>query len=134
MADVGLTKEQVIGVCPELADPRLTSDQWTTVLELAQAQLNPGLNGLGSVARANMAGRYLAAHLALKNYPAGGASSVGGGLGTISSVQVGGVSKTFRTPGVVDTLTMSEADFLTTGPGREYLRLVRIWSGRVVAV
>ena len=135
MADVGLTKAQVIGVCGELADPRLTADQWTLVLELAQAQLNPGENGFGSVTKANYAGRYLAAHIALRLLAmatTGGSS--GGGVGSLSSVTVGNVSKVFRTPGAVDTVRVQDADFLNTVPGREYLRLMRLWSGRVVAV
>lgn len=135
MADVGLTKAQVIGVCGELADPRLTSDQWTLVLELAQAQLNPGENGFGSVTKANYAGRYLAAHIALRllAMAATGGSS-GGGVGSLSSVTVGNVSKVFRTPGAVDTVSVQEAEYLGTVPGREFLRLMRQWAGRVVAV
>jgi len=135
VADVGLTKTQVVAVCGELADPRLTADQWTLVLELAQAELNPGYNGFGSTTKANIAGRYLAAHKALRmlqSAAAGGAA--GGGVGPLSSVTVGQVSKVWRTPGAVDQASMAEADLLGTVPGREYVRLVRLWAGRVVAV
>ncbi len=137
MADVGLTKEQVIAVCPALGGSALTPDEWTSLLEVTQAQLNPNFNGLGSVTKANIVGRYLAAHLGLRvvqSKSAGAGGAAGGGFGSLSSVQVGGVSKTYRTPGVVDTVSLSQADFLGTVPGREYLRLVQLWSGRVVAV
>lgn len=132
MADVGLTKAQIIGVCAELSTATLTDDDWALIIELTQAELNPSLNGFGSTTRANIAGRYLGAHKALKllkTKVTGGSST--GGAGPLSSVTVGGVSKTFRTPGTVDQVAVHESDLLTTAPGREYLRLMRLWSGRV---
>ena len=136
MADVGLTKEQVIAVCGALADPALTSGEWAVVLEITSARLNPGFNGWGNVRRANIAGRYLAAHIALKMLAAkttGGAS--GGAAGPLVGVTVGRVSKTFAGPSTSSSGgSASDDDLRTTAPGRQYLALRAVWPGRVAAV
>ena len=135
MADVGLTSEQVIAVCAELADPALSTEEWDLLIELTQAEINPGANAFATVARANIAARYLCAHKAVKFIASRRTgSSIGGAAGPLSSVTVGAISKTFRTPGTVDAGSSVDAEFQTTAPGREYLRLVRLWCGRVFAI
>ena len=132
MADVGLTKAQIIAVCGELADPALSTEEWETIIEIAQAQLNPNLNGFGSVKKANIAGRFLGAHLGLKMKAAKNAGAgIGGVSGPLASVTVGQVSKSFSTSGNVDAGGGAAADLQSTTPGREYARLIRVWAGRI---
>lgn len=135
MADVGLTKEQVIGVCGELAGSALTDDEWDLQIELTQLEINPGANAFNGEVRANVAARWLCAHKALKYLASKRVGAgLGGPAGPLSSVTVGQISKTFRTPGNVDAGSSADAEFQSTAPGREYLRLVRLWCGRAFAI
>lgn len=128
---ITLTKEQVIAVAAEFAGSRLTNDQWDTVLLLTNEQTN--VAAFPSETKANIAQRYLAAHIAsgLTTSTAPG-SGVGGAAGPLSSVTVGSVSKTFRTGSNVDSVSSIGAAFMGTSYGREYLRLVRTWCPRIV--
>ena len=128
---VPLTQGDVLAVAAELATPPLTLNQWTLVLERANTEVNE--DAFGNAYRAGMAGRYFAAHLALKlrasAAPGFGASSPAGPL---VSVQVGQVSKSFDTSGA--STWSQQAELRSTAYGREYLRLVRLWCNAGFAV
>ena len=128
---ITITKAEVIAIAAEFADPRLTSDQWATVLLLTSEQVN--VSAFPSQVKADLAARYLAAHIATKlkaNEAAG--SGNGGAQGPLSSVTVGSVSKTFRTSSAVDSVSSQAAELMSTSYGREYYRLVRLWCPRIV--
>lgn len=128
---ITITKVEVIAIAAEFAGARLTDAQWDTVLLLTNEQMN--VAAFPSQVKADIAARYLAAHIAsgLTTTTAPG-SGVGGAAGPLASVSVGSVSKTFRTGGNVDSVSSIGAAFMSTSYGREYLRLVRTWCPRIV--
>lgn len=131
---VPLTQPEVEGVARELVNPPLSSDQWALVLLRATQEVNEA--EFGNAYRANMAARYLGAHLAVKvrasSTPGFGLSSPAGPL---ASVQVGQVSKSYDTSGAsMATWAQQSEELRSTVYGREYLRLVRTWCGRGFAV
>lgn len=131
---VPITQGDVLAVAAELANPPLTLNQWTLVLQRANTEVNE--DAFGNAYRAGMAARYFAAHLALKvrasAAPGFGASSPAGPL---ASVQVGQVSKSFDTSGAsMSTWSQQAEELRSTAYGREYLRLVRLWCNAGFAV
>lgn len=126
-----ITKVEVIAVAGELAGTALTDPQWETVLLLTNEQCNVG--AFPSQIKADLAARYLAAHIGvkLKQGMASGAGA-GGASGPLSSITVGDVSKTFRTSGAVDQVAATSAELLGTAYGREYYRLMRLWAPRMI--
>jgi hypothetical protein len=130
MAQVTTTKLQVIAVAAELADPALSADQWALVLSMVREEVN--VAAYPTPAKADMAALYLAAHKAVKTVVA---KKVGSGasaeVGTVSSVTVGSVTKSYTKNLLSLTTSLNEREFLTTTYGREYLRLARQWVQRM---
>jgi hypothetical protein len=122
-------KDDVIAYpAPELTGAVLTDPEWAGVLEQVDAQVSAA--GWGTQERADMGGKWLAAHLAtkLKESKAGGAS--GGASGPLTGVTVGQVSKTFAAPNTSTTST-SDSVLMTTSYGQEYIRLRRLFGIRM---
>lgn len=127
---ITITKVEVIAIAAEFAGTALTDAQWATVLLLTGEQIN--VAAYPSQMKADLSARYLAAHYAAKlKAAASPGSGIGGAAGPLSSVTVGQVSKTFRTPGTVDASSSQAADLQTTSYGREHLRLARMWCPRM---
>lgn len=114
-----IDKADVLLVAGELSG--LTDSQWDDVLSDVDTEVN--VEAFGSQAKADRAGKQLAAHLATERY---GTSGGGGAAGPLQSVTVGPVSKTFAAP--PDRVKQSQ--FSGTKYGREYLRLVRLFCAR----
>lgn len=134
MTAVSVTKEQIIAVAGEFADPALTSDQWALVVERVALEVND--EGWPSPARASMAARYLGAHFASK-LKASMTPGAGGSIpaGPVASVTVGAVSKSYDTSGAsMATWSQAAEELRSTAYGREYLRLVRLWAARTLVV
>ena len=114
-----IDKADVLLIAPELS--AVTDAQWEDVL--ADVDDEVSVTAFGGQARADRAGKQLAAHLATDRY---GTSGGGGAAGPLQSVSVGPVSKTYASPGAVQS-----SQFGGTKYGREYLRLVRLFCARV---
>lgn len=128
-----ITKTEVQAIAGELAGSALSDPEWAVVLDLTDAEIN--VSAFGSQSKGDMAARYLAAHkavrfLASKTTGAGSSAPAG----PLTGVTVGPVSKTFAQPVTMTTGPASSAELQTTSYGREYLRLVRLWSQRVVSL
>lgn len=134
-----ITKADVIAVAGELAGNGtgtppvgLTDDQWTLVLLLTAEQV--AVSAFHSVVKANLAARYLAAHIALGiqgGVTAGYGSNAA--TGELQSVTVGAISKTFATgsDGSGGGGTEFAAELQRTAYGAEYYRLLKMWVFRM---
>lgn len=114
-----IDKADVLLIAPELS--AVTDAQWEDVLADLETEIN--VSAFGTQARADRAGKQLAAHLATERY---GTSGGGGAAGPLQSVSVGPVSKSYASPG-----TVQNSQFGGTKYGREYLRLVRLFCARI---
>lgn len=125
---------EVEAVAGELAGAALTVDQWTLALLRANNEVTE--SAFGNAYRANMAGRYFAAHVGVK-LKAAAAPGFGAGAaaGPVSSVTVGAVSKTYDTSGAsMATWSQQSEELRSTAYGREFLRLVRLWAPHAFVV
>lgn len=134
MTAVAVTKEQILAVAGEFADPALTSDQWALVVQRVGLECDD--EGWASPERASMAARYLGAHFAAKlkaSMAPGAATSLP--AGPVQSVTVGAVSKSYDTSGAsFATWSQAAEELRSTSYGREFLRLVRLWAARTLVV
>lgn len=104
-----ITWEEVTALAPELAS--VSSAGQAQIL--AQVQMEVAESKWGSPERAKTAAIWLARHMATFR---------GGSTAGLSSISVGGVSKSFA--------GASESDFAQTKYGKEYLRLLKLWMPR----
>lgn len=111
-----LTWETVTALAPELASISVDTQE----VILAQVALEVSVGTWGSQAKADTAACWLARHM-------GALRQRGMGSPLVSSISVGGVSKTYSTPteGGGGGAALSQ-----TAYGAEYLRLVRLWLPR----
>ena len=113
MSTTTVTWQDVAALAPELAS--VSAELQTAVLDQVTEEVC--VEKWGTLARANIAAGWLARHVA---------TIYGRGQsGALSSVSVGGVSKSFSVPAGASRLS-------ETGYGREYLRLVRLWLPRML--
>jgi len=125
-----ITKRDIWMEAPELECGAVDAD----VLDryIAQAALEVNVAAAGSQEKANRLGVLLVAHMATGwRTRKGGASGFASPAGPLTSVSVGGVAKSFANP-VESSEGLSASSKLmgTTSYGREFIRLVRLWSPR----
>lgn len=130
---ITIDKAKVIEVAAELAGSVLSDAEWSVVLELTGAEIN--VSAFGSQTKADLAARYLAAHKAVRfNASRSSGSGSSSPAGPLVGVTVGPVSKQFAQPATITAGPASSAELQTTSYGREYSRLVRLWSQRAIAL
>ncbi|MCC6178822.1 MAG: DUF4054 domain-containing protein [Phycisphaerales bacterium] len=124
-----ITKRDVWMEAPELECDAVDHDVLDKLI--AQAALEVNVAAAGSQEKANRLGVLLVAHQATGwKARKAGASGTSAPAGPLTSVSVGGVSKSFANPVESSGLSASAQLMGTTSYGREFIRLVRLWSPR----
>jgi hypothetical protein len=112
MAATTITWSDVTALAPELADKPVEFQN--AILTQVRDEVTD--TKWGSMTRANIAAAWLARHLATV------APRGAGGYGPLSSISVGGVSKSFAQVSSTDGTSLSSTRY-----GNEYLRLIKVW-------
>jgi hypothetical protein len=114
-------KADVLLVAAELST--VTDAQWASIW--ADVELEVGVAGAGSQVRADRLAVQLAAHMAtVRHVRSGGAASPG----PLTSVSMGGVSKSYAQPaGGVRNSALESTKY-----GQEYVRLTRLFGRRIL--
>lgn len=116
MADLVITWENVLDLAPELSS--LSKAQQLLVLEEVIREVK--VAKWGDQATALIGGRYLAAHKGTI------AKNRSGGQGTLQSVSIGSVSKTYA-----QSMAQGVSVLESTTYGKEFVRLRRIYCPRM---
>jgi len=121
-----ITRRDVLLEAPELDCNVIDPDVFDR--KIADAALQVNASAVSSQSRADRLGVLLVAHeltLWRRRKEGGGASAASPAVGPLTSVRVGGVSKSFAS--VSDGLSEAGKALSSTQYGVEYARLVRLW-------